>query len=64
MDNQVSKIPNPQSDITSSRDYERGLKVLGRIIARRHMRIQLNKIKRDDDENTNKHDNNNSTSKA
>jgi len=61
MDKQARKAPVPRSDIAGSSDYERGLKVLGRIIARRHMRIQLNKIKGDTDENIIDHDNNSDT---
>ena len=38
MDEQTSKAPVPQSDDINSDDYERGFKVLARIIARRHMR--------------------------
>jgi hypothetical protein len=63
MDKETSKAPVPQIDDNSG-DYERGLKVLGRIIARRHMRIQLTKSKGYTDENIIERDNNSNTSKA
>jgi hypothetical protein len=38
MDNQANKASVPQIDIIGSDDYERGLRVLARIIARVHVR--------------------------
>jgi hypothetical protein len=44
MDNQTSKAPVPQSDVINSGDYERGLEVLARIIARAHIKKMANKL--------------------
>jgi hypothetical protein len=38
MDKQARKIPDGQSNTSSSSDYALGLRILARIIARRHTR--------------------------
>jgi hypothetical protein len=43
MDNPTSRTPVPPSDVINADDYESGLKVLARIIARVHMRTVANR---------------------
>jgi hypothetical protein len=40
MDKRASKVPISQSDVAYSSDYERGLKILGRLIAHSIIRKQ------------------------
>jgi len=44
MDKKNGETQVRQNDANNSGSYERGLKVLARIIARRHIRNQLNEI--------------------
>jgi hypothetical protein len=54
----------PEGNAFESCEFELAWRALARIIARRHIRNQLNKDKGNNDENITNHDSNNKTSKG
>jgi len=64
MGKKIHKSSSMQSDAIESSDTEQAWRALARIIARRHIKNQFNKIKGENDENIINHDGNNKMSKA
>ena len=64
MDKQKGKAQSSPGDSFESDDIEQAWRALARIIARRHIRDQLNKIKGDNEENIINHDGNSKTPKG
>jgi hypothetical protein len=62
MDKRIGKDQVSQDDSFESSDIEQAWRALARIIARRHIKNQLNKIKGNIDENIINHDGNNNSS--
>jgi len=64
MDKQKGKAQSSPGDSFESDDIEQAWRALARIIARRHIRNHLNKIKGANDENIINHDGNNKKAKG
>jgi len=64
MGKKILKSSSMRNDTIESGDTEQAWRALARIIARRHIRNQLNKDRGNNDENITNHDSNNKTSKG